>query len=108
MIQDPGWWKLAFQVAIYLFAILLAVANLGSWHFGRLEEAARERERAKQREEERGRLTRIEAGVNDLVAQGRLSRQDANRLLQVVISEQMTLGEKLQVEIKRGQPEKKP
>ncbi len=108
MSYDPGWWKAAFQVAVFVFGVLIIVCTAGNWYFGRREEAAREALRAKQREEDRSRLTRMEAGINTLVAQGRLSRQDANKLLQVVLSEQFTLGDKVQLELRNAQPENTP
>jgi len=109
MNYDPGWWKAAFQIATFVFSILVIVATAGNWYFGRREEATRERVRASQREEDQSQLRRMEASINELVAKGRLSRQDANKLLEVIISEQMPpMKEKLQVEIKKVQPEKKP
>ncbi len=108
MSCDPSWWKAAFQIATFVFSFLVILSTAGNWYFGRLQEAARDAERVKQRQEDQSRLTRMEAGINDLVAQGRLSRQDANRLIQVILSDQMTLEDKVQVEIKKVLPEKKP
>jgi hypothetical protein len=108
MSHDPGWWKAGFQNATYVFSGMIIACNAISSHFGKQEEPVKEGARAKQREEEQCRLTRIEAGINQLVAQGRLSRPDANRLLQVMLSDQLTMEDKVQVELGKAQPENKP
>jgi hypothetical protein len=65
MSYDPGWWKAAFQVAAIVLSILIGICTLGSWYFGRREAAATADAREKQRPEDRDRLKRMEAALND-------------------------------------------
>ena len=108
MNYDPGWLKAGFQVATFVLSILVIIGTAGSWYFGRRDEAAREAVREKQRAEAQNQLSRIEGAIKELVAKGKLSRQDANKLIQVIMSEQLSLKESVQVEVKKAPPDNKP
>jgi len=123
--MDPAWWKSASQVLVFAASALAGLGAIGGWYFGRLddhikEQAARGREaalsaqvdellRSNGRLESQSaglgqKLEAVRAGIEELVSRGQLSRQDAQRLLHVIISESLSLQEELKTEVRRGMP----
>ncbi|MDP9144761.1 MAG: hypothetical protein M3N43_08720 [Actinomycetota bacterium] len=127
--MDPAWWKSASQVLVFAASAVAGAGAGAGWYFGRVDDQVKERA-ARQREtalsaqvsellQSNGRLEShnaalslkveaIHAGINELVSRGRLSRQDAQKLIHVIISESLSLQENLQVELKRGTPGSRP
>ncbi len=102
-MADPGWRKNAFQGLIFFGSFLVLLGTLGHWYFGDQQDKAKERT-ARQREESlTKRLEAIQAGINELVAQGRLSKQDAQRLLQITLTDTLPLGDSVRIEVTRPQ-----